>query len=605
MTPKLGASLRTADARFQQTQATATRATRAMGTSIDGVRKRIDELRITANKTTDWRVFKDATRQANELEKQIDRLQTKASGGSGIMGGGVGLGLAAGAALAGGIAFTKNALELAAEREKQQTNLSVMTGSKVIGDNLFSQIQKMADVTPFETRDLLGSAQMLMQYGLGVNKLLPTLQKLGDISGADKEKMNSLTMAFGKVISEGKLNGRALEEMIYAGFNPLNYIAKQTGLSMQQLRKDMEKGAIGAGMVEKAMDAATGPGGRFFNLMQKQSETLSGKYSTLMDNIHHKMADFGTSLIPIAKAAMDLVTRMLDINKKSELMDFNEETQHLRALRNELSLTNISNERRRDIFDELKTRYPELLANINNEKDALARLNPLLDGYLQKRYLASGALEIRSKYAKELANVDEAREGLASTHGQLTGTVADLAGEYNIDIKGMTTGQAQIAVQNALRKRIASGNVTKGSTEFAGSAGGVSIQTQQTTKEEDALERIGFFLRRNNEYQKQYKENAEGARKAAEAQARFNKLMGINDTSKPLKDDSTQTGLLKDLSEKAMSGQKEITITIQKMGIDKFELNSVNVKEGVAELEKIMKEMFLRVVYSAQGLSTN
>ena len=64
-------------------------------------------------------------------------------------------------------------------------------------------------------------------------------------------------------------------------------------------------------------------------------------------------------------------------------------------------------------------------------------------------------------------------------------------------------------------------------------------------------------------------------------------------------------GDLKTTSEKAMSGQREVNITINKLGIDTFKLESLNVKEGVGELEKMMKEMFLRIVYSANGMAVN
>jgi hypothetical protein len=50
-------------------------------------------------------------------------------------------------------------------------------------------------------------------------------------------------------------------------------------------------------------------------------------------------------------------------------------------------------------------------------------------------------------------------------------------------------------------------------------------------------------------------------------------------------------------------GQKTISINIKSF-IEHFELSSVNVKEGVGELENMMKELFLRVVNSANGLSS-
>lgn len=63
--------------------------------------------------------------------------------------------------------------------------------------------------------------------------------------------------------------------MINAGFNPLEVIAKKTGKTLGELKKEMEKGAISAKMVEEAMKDATSEGGRFFNGMELASKTFS------------------------------------------------------------------------------------------------------------------------------------------------------------------------------------------------------------------------------------------------------------------------------------------------------------------------------------------
>jgi len=56
----------------------------------------------------------------------------------------------------------------------------------------------------------------------------------------------------------------------------------------------------------------------------------------------------------------------------------------------EYGLVNTSNARRVEIFKELKANYPDVVANIKNEKEAIEKLMPSLNAYLDKRYLASG-----------------------------------------------------------------------------------------------------------------------------------------------------------------------------------------------------------------------
>lgn len=85
--------------------------------------------------------------------------------------------------------------------------------------------------------------------------------------------------------------------MINAGFNPLKVISEQTGQSMAELKKQMEAGGISTQMVVSAFQTATSAGGQFAGMMQKQSQTTSGLFSTLKDNVSLAMVDIGKAII--------------------------------------------------------------------------------------------------------------------------------------------------------------------------------------------------------------------------------------------------------------------------------------------------------------------
>lgn len=102
--------------------------------------------------------------------------------------------------------------------------------------------------------------------------------------------------------------GQDLLQFVNAGFNPLQELSQKTGKSVGTLRKEMEKGLISAQMVKEAFASATGPGGRFFGNMEKQSTTLTGLWSTLRDNFHMMMAELGGQLVPFIK---DVVTALI------------------------------------------------------------------------------------------------------------------------------------------------------------------------------------------------------------------------------------------------------------------------------------------------------
>ncbi len=469
----------------------------------------------------------------------------------------------------------------------------------------------MADVTPYESADLGRAAKQMMAFGLGQNRVMPMLKNIGDIASAQddsKGALQGLAHAYGETVGQGHLMGRDVMEMVNNGFNPVHELSIMTGRSMADLDKIMEKGGITIAMVDKAFEHATGNGGKFHDMMKEQSETLGGKWSTFMDLVHTKMRNFGESLSPIAKGLMDFATKILNAGKATESMEFDKQSEHLRALRVELGLSNITNDRRKQIFDELKANYPDIVKGIDNEKDALTKLMPALDAYNNKRYMASGILKLREKYADDLTAYGDAQSKLEKTHGNATSLVADLAGKYGVNTDGMSAGQAQIAVQNKIRSMIASGHVTKYTKSIAGPGGSVNIQRSY---QEDDLNNLVAYIEQNKDALANMAAHKGGFNEFNAAQARFNKIMGINDTVPGTgKATGTGAGGSDDLStltggtESAMSGQRTITINIRSF-IENFNSKAITAKEGYDELEQKMTEHFLRIVNSAAGLANN
>ena len=142
----------------------------------------------------------------------------------------------------------------------------------------------MGAKTPFETSDLAKASQTLLAFGTSAEDLLPTLQMLGDVSQGNKERFDSLTLAFAQVGSAGKLSGQDLLQFVNAGFNPLNEISKMTGESMAELKERMSAGGVSAEEVAEAFKHATSEGGQFYQAMEAQSQTFNGQMSTLKDN---------------------------------------------------------------------------------------------------------------------------------------------------------------------------------------------------------------------------------------------------------------------------------------------------------------------------------
>ena len=190
-----------------------------------------------------------------------------------------------------GFETVKTGISAFAEREKLQTDIGTLLGDDAAGKQFSDYITQFAKATPYGISELSGLAKGLIQYNVSLDDTKMYMQQLGDIAMGDKQKMASLGVVLGQVASAGRLQGQDLMQFINAGFNPLSVLSEMTGKTMAQLRDDMSQGAISFEMVSAALKKATSEGGRFYKGMEKGSKTLSGLWSTAMDNIKQSLAD--------------------------------------------------------------------------------------------------------------------------------------------------------------------------------------------------------------------------------------------------------------------------------------------------------------------------
>lgn len=231
--------------------------------------------------------------------KGIDQAKDKLSGLKKWIGG-----LAIGAGL---ITLAKTGLDAAMSMESLTAQFTTMTGSAERANSVIQEISEFAAKTPFTKMGLADAGKTLMAFGLQSEKVVPTLKMLGDVAGADQNKLNSLALVFGQIQSTGRLMGQDLLQLINQGFNPLTEISKQTGISMGDLKKAMEQGVISADMVTLAFKSATSEGGLFFGNLEAQSQTLQGRLSTLKDNFVTALQNMAEAFLPLLKAGADML----------------------------------------------------------------------------------------------------------------------------------------------------------------------------------------------------------------------------------------------------------------------------------------------------------
>lgn len=200
---------------------------------------------------------------------------------------------------------------LGSQAEQTSVAFNTLVGNEEKAAKVLQDINNLAARTPYSNLDLVDNAKMMLSFGVEADKVNGYLKQLGDIASGDKNKLSGLSLVLGQVASANKLSGQDNLQFINQGFNPLKELQKMTGKTYAELQDMMSKGQIGFDAVAAAIRHATGEEGAFYQMSEKQSQTFSGKLSTLVGNIQMKAAELFQYIEPLLLDLVDLFDAMV------------------------------------------------------------------------------------------------------------------------------------------------------------------------------------------------------------------------------------------------------------------------------------------------------
>ena len=213
--------------------------------------------------------------------------------------------------------FGKEAIDAQSKVEQLEISFRTLLGSQEKASALIAEIKSYGTVTPYDTEGLAQAARLMLSYGMSSSKIMPTLQMLGDIAMGDKDKLQSLTLAFSQMSASGRVCKEDLNQMVDAGFNPLQIISEKTGKSIGELTDEVSKGAISVQDIEQAFIDATSEGGKFHNMVNNMSDSIAGKTAQMTDNWEAFKASIGGLLRPAYLGAIQTTTSAIDAMTKA------------------------------------------------------------------------------------------------------------------------------------------------------------------------------------------------------------------------------------------------------------------------------------------------
>lgn len=208
--------------------------------------------------------FAVASAKATVLANMLTSLGTKA------------VGLAKG--------FVEMGISYNAQIEKYTTGFTNMLGSAQAAQEAMQAIQEDAARTPFDVASLTQANQLLISAGENAAYSRKVINALGDAvsaTGGGNAELSRMAANLQQIANVGKAATIDIKQFAYAGINIYQILADYTGKSVQEVQNM----TISYDLLSQALIAASEEGGRYYNAMDTQSQTMNGRISTLKDNV--------------------------------------------------------------------------------------------------------------------------------------------------------------------------------------------------------------------------------------------------------------------------------------------------------------------------------
>lgn len=186
------------------------------------------------------------------------------------------------------VSFAKGFVEMGisynAQIEKYTTGFTNMLGSAQAAQEAMQAIQEDAARTPFDVASLTQANQLLISAGENAAYSRKVINALGDAvsaTGGGNAELSRMAANLQQIANVGKAATIDIKQFAYAGINIYQILADYTGKSVQEVQKM----TISYDLLSQALIAASEEGGRYYNAMDTQSQTMNGRISALKDNV--------------------------------------------------------------------------------------------------------------------------------------------------------------------------------------------------------------------------------------------------------------------------------------------------------------------------------
>lgn len=299
------AQARQADVANRAALAQARLATEQQRTAREANRAQIEATRLARQK----QMLANATNRATQANRSFSNSLSSGNGGLDML---IGKAQRFAQIFAGGTILS-SLIKIRGEFELQLVSLRAILQSTERANELYGQLMQLSVISPFQFGDLVKYAKQLAAFQIPANELYDTTKRLADLSAGVGVGMDRLILAYGQVRSAAVLRGTELRQFTEAGIPMVGLLADKFSelegrvVSAGEVFDKISGKEVPFEMVKDVIEDLTSEGGMFFEMQEKQADTLKGKISNLADAYAIMMNNIGQSADGILKGGVDAI----------------------------------------------------------------------------------------------------------------------------------------------------------------------------------------------------------------------------------------------------------------------------------------------------------
>lgn len=208
--------------------------------------------------------------------------------------------------------FWKAVFGLTSKNQQLYNSFMTLTWSAEMTKNILAQIQSLADQSPFEKFALADQIKKMIWYWFEAQNAVNIMQVLGNTVSAlgwGQEVLDWLTLALWQIQAKGRLSQEELNQFAERWVPAIAILTEKLWLTAEQLQNiwaEWIKASVAIPALLQWLQE------KYLWALEKQSQALTWRLSTITDSAKNELASFGNDTIWTQNAVLDNLWRIVE-----------------------------------------------------------------------------------------------------------------------------------------------------------------------------------------------------------------------------------------------------------------------------------------------------